>query len=69
MAERHVCGQYTMHEWGGGSGGVLAKISKFQKNLKFESRKCHFLHSEHPNLLQKVKKILTVIFLLERDSP
>jgi hypothetical protein len=24
MAEGHVCGQYTTHEWrGGGSGGVL----------------------------------------------
>ena len=23
MAESHVCGQYTTHEWGGGSGGVL----------------------------------------------
>ena len=26
MAEGHVCGQYTMHEWGwGGSGGVLSQ--------------------------------------------
>jgi hypothetical protein len=23
IAESHVCGQYTMLEWGGGSGGVL----------------------------------------------
>ena len=47
MAEGHVCGQYTTHEWRGvGSGGVLP-----QKFLKFEARKCHFLHSEHPNLL------------------
>ena len=23
MAEGHVCGQYTTHEWGEGSGGVL----------------------------------------------
>jgi hypothetical protein len=23
MAEGHVCGQYTTHEWGGPSGGVL----------------------------------------------
>jgi hypothetical protein len=21
MAEGHVCGQYTTHEWGGGGGG------------------------------------------------
>ena len=27
-------------------GGVLPR-----KFLKFETRKCHFLHSEHPNLL------------------
>ena len=45
MAEGHVRGQYTTHEWGG-SGGVLP-----QKILKFEARKCHFLHSEHPDLL------------------
>ena len=25
-----------------------------RKFLKFESRKCHFLHSEHPNLLQNL---------------
>jgi hypothetical protein len=49
MAEGHVCGQYTTHEWGGLSGGVLPR-----KFLKFESRKCHFLHSEHPNLLQNL---------------
>ena len=48
MAEGHVCGQYTMHEWGE-SGGVLPR-----KFLKFESRKCHFLHSEHPYLLQNL---------------
>ena len=23
MAEGHVCSQYTTHEWGEGSGGVL----------------------------------------------
>jgi hypothetical protein len=23
MAEGHVCGQYTTHEWGEGCGGVL----------------------------------------------
>ena len=40
MAEGHVCDQYTMLEWGG-SGGVLPQ-------------KCHFLHSEHPNLLQNL---------------
>jgi hypothetical protein len=28
-------------------GGVLPR-----KLLKFEARKCHFLHSGHPNLLQ-----------------
>jgi hypothetical protein len=27
-------------------GGILS-----QKVFKFEARKCHFLHSEHPNLL------------------
>ena len=37
MAEGHLCGKYTMHEL-----GVF---------LKFEARKCHFLHSEHLNLL------------------
>ena len=25
-----------------------------RKFLKFEARKCHFLHSEHPNLLQNL---------------
>jgi hypothetical protein len=25
MAEGHVCGQYTTHEWGGGSGEVLPR--------------------------------------------
>jgi hypothetical protein len=45
MAESHVCGQYTMLEWGG--LGVYSP----RTFLKFESRKCHFLHSEHPNLL------------------
>ena len=42
MAEGHVCGQYTTHEWGGGGSGEK------------KSRKCHFLHSEHPNLLQNL---------------
>ena len=46
MAEGHVCGQYTTHEWGE-SGGVLPQKI-------FESGKCHFLHSEHPNLLQNL---------------
>ena len=27
-----------------------------RKFLKFEARKCHFLHSEHPNLLLKEGK-------------
>ena len=48
MAEGHVCGQHTMHEWVG-SGGVLPR-----KFLKFEARTFHFLHSEHPNLLQNL---------------
>jgi hypothetical protein len=26
MAEGHMCGQYTTHEWGGGSGGVTLKF-------------------------------------------
>jgi hypothetical protein len=30
-----------------------------RKFLKFESRKCHFLHSEHPNLL--LKFMLTIL--------
>ena len=48
MAEGHVCDQYTTHEWEGGrSGGVLPQKI-------FESRKCPFLHSEHPNLLQNL---------------
>ena len=29
-----------------------------RKVLKFETQKCHFLHSEHP----KNKKILTIIY-------
>jgi hypothetical protein len=33
MAEGQVCGQYTTHEGGGWSGGVLS-----QKILKFEER-------------------------------
>ena len=56
---------HTSHE---GGLGVYSP----RKFLKFEARKCHFLRSEHPNLLifetkegknaQKVKKILTIIF-------
>jgi hypothetical protein len=42
MAEGHVCGRHTTHEWGG-----LGAYSP-RKFLKFEARKCHFLHSEHP---------------------
>ena len=42
MAESHACGQYTTHEWGGAGGGLSRKF------LKFETRKCYFLHSEHP---------------------
>ena len=44
MAEGRVCGQYTTHEWGEYS---------HRKFLKFESRKCHFLHSEHPKFAPK----------------
>jgi hypothetical protein len=32
-------------------GGSLGEYYP-RKFLKFESGKCHFLHSEHPNLLQ-----------------
>ena len=56
---------HTSHE-----GGL--EVYSPRKFLKFEARKCHFLRSEHPNLLvfetkegknaQKVKKILTIIF-------
>jgi uncharacterized circularly permuted ATP-grasp superfamily protein len=56
---------HTSHEAGQG-------VCTPRKFLKFEARKCHFLRSEHPNLLvfetkegknaQKVKKILTIIF-------
>jgi hypothetical protein len=47
MAEGHVCGQHTTHEWG--VWGVLPR-----KFLKFEAQECHFPHSEHPNLLQNL---------------
>ena len=50
MAEGHVCDQYTTHEW---EGGGLGEYSP-RKFLKFESRNCPFLHSEHPNLLQNL---------------
>jgi hypothetical protein len=49
MAEGHVCGQYTMLEWRGGLG-----VYSPRKFLKFDYRKCHFLHAEHPNLLQNL---------------
>ena len=42
MAESHVCGQYTTHELGG------LGVYSLRKFLKFETRKCYFLHSEHP---------------------
>ena len=51
MTESHVCGQYTTHKWGGGLGVYSPR--KFL-NGNFPGIKCHFLHSEHPNLLQNV---------------
>jgi hypothetical protein len=39
------------HAWMG--GGSLGEYSP-RKFLKFESRECHFLHSEHPNLLPNI---------------
>ena len=67
MAEGHVCGRHTTHEWGQprtqGSlcvaagcwnGGRGLRAYSPRKFLKFVARKCHFLHSEHPNLPQNL---------------
>ena len=61
MAEGHVCGQHTTHEWGGGGLGVYSP----RKCLKFEAQKCHFPHSEHPNLHQNFMLTILVFEIKE----
>jgi hypothetical protein len=47
-----------------GVGGGLGVFSP-RTFLRFEAQKCHFLHSEHPNLLQNLMLTILVFEIKE----